>query len=153
MSFLNLVLPYGLKVKKGIKAGAYHGLEISNLQRSLVLKCRSSQQQAEWCEKIGQMLAGTGRMFREHALLAFGSYAPPRARQKCRWFCNAEAYYESVMLGLNSAREEIFITDWWMCPELFLKRPTDDLQYRLDKILLKKAKEGVKVYYYCCYCY
>ena len=50
------------------------------------------------------------------------------------------------MNGLNNAKEEIYITDWWMCPELFLKRPTDDLQYRLDKILLKKAKEGVKVY-------
>jgi phospholipase D1/2 len=33
-----------------------------------------------------------------------------------------------------------------MSPEIFLKRPTDDLQYRLDKILLKKAKEGVKIY-------
>ena len=50
------------------------------------------------------------------------------------------------MLGLNNAKEEIFITDWWLCPELFLKRPSDDLQYRLDKILLKKANEGVKVY-------
>ena len=50
------------------------------------------------------------------------------------------------MDALNNAKEEIFITDWWMCPELYLKRPTDDLQYRLDKILLKKSKEGVKVY-------
>jgi phospholipase D1/2 len=53
---------------------------------------------------------------------------------------------ESIMNALNNAKEEIFIADWWLCPELFLKRPTDDLQYRLDKILLKKAREGVKVY-------
>ena len=32
----------------------------------------------------------------------------------------------------------------WLCPELFLKRPTDD--FRLDKIMLKKARESVKVY-------
>ena len=50
------------------------------------------------------------------------------------------------MNALNNAKEEIFITAWWLCPELFLRRPTDDLQFRLDKILLKKAKEGVKVY-------
>ena len=50
------------------------------------------------------------------------------------------------MHALNNAKEEIYIADWWLCPELFLKRPTDDLQYRLDKVLLKKASEGVKIY-------
>ena len=134
------------QVKKGIRAGAYHGIEIKNLQRSLVLKCRSSQQQHEWHEKLIGMMNGTGNLFYNHNLLSYDSFAPPRPSQKCRWFVNAEAYMEGVMNGLNNAKEEIFITDWWMCPELFLKRPTDDLQFRLDKILIKKAKEGVKVY-------
>jgi phospholipase D1/2 len=53
---------------------------------------------------------------------------------------------ENVMHALNEAREEIYIADWWLCPELYLKRPKNDLQYRLDKILLKKAREGVRVY-------
>jgi len=134
------------QVKKGIKAGAYHGIEIKNLQRKLVFKCKSSQQQVEWYDKIVKMMNTTGNMFYNHNLLTYGSYAPPRSNQKCRWFVNAEAYMEGVMNGLNNAKEEIYITDWWMCPELFLKRPTEDLQYRLDKILIKKAKEGVKVY-------
>ena len=33
-----------------------------------------------------------------------------------------------------------------LSPEIYLKRPTDDPEYRLDKVLLKKAKEGVKIY-------
>ena len=53
---------------------------------------------------------------------------------------------EHVMNAILSAKEEIYIADWWLCPELYLKRPTNDIQYRLDKILLKKANEGVKVY-------
>lgn len=40
----------------GIKAGAYHGIEIKNLQRSLVLKCKSAAQQLEWYDKIGIMV-------------------------------------------------------------------------------------------------
>ena len=51
------------------------------------------------------------------------------------------------MHALNNAKEEIFIADWWLCPELYLKRPTDDAaQFRLDKILIRKARQGVKVY-------
>jgi phospholipase D1/2 len=129
----------GFQVKKGIKAGAYHGIEVKNLQRAMVLKCKSSQQQQEWYEKLVAMMNGTGNLFYNHNLLTYDSFCPPRKNQKCRWFVNAEAYMEGVMNALNNAKEEIFITDWWMCPELFLKRPTDDLQYRLDKILIKKG--------------
>jgi len=51
------------------------------------------------------------------------------------------------MYGILNAKEEIFITDWWMCPEIYLKRPAKDrLDYRLDELLFKKAKEGVKIY-------
>jgi phospholipase D1/2 len=53
---------------------------------------------------------------------------------------------EHIMLAMNNAKEEIYIADWWLCPEIYLKRPTDHLEYRLDKILLKKSKEGVKIY-------
>ena len=92
------------------------------------------------------MLENSGKNFHSEQLLPLGSDAPVRKSQMCRWYVNASLYMEHVMLALNNAKEEIFITDWWLCPELFLKRPTDDLQYRLDKILLKKAKEGVKIY-------
>ena len=143
VGFLMLV-DHAFKVKMCIKAGAYHGIEIKNLQRSLVLKCRNSQQKNEWYTKINSILnTSAGDFYIDNPLKSF---APNRMDQKCRWYINACGYMEAVMNGLNNAKEEIFITDWWLCPELFLKRPTDDLQYRLDKILLKKAKEGVKIY-------
>jgi len=128
------------------RAGAYHAIIVKNLQRTLVLKLKNAQSQKEWYEKIMYMIQETGRPFYDDKLLTYDSYAPYRPNQMCKWYINASQYMEHVMHALNSAREEIYITDWWMCPELYLKRPTDDLQYRLDKILLKKAKEGVKVY-------
>jgi phospholipase D1/2 len=129
-----------------IKPGAYNTIEVKNSQLSYVLKCKSSRQQREWYDKIHAALSSTGRMFYDECFLSNGSFAPSRVSQMARWYVNASVYMEHVMLALNNAREEIFITDWWLSPELFLKRPTIDLQYRLDKILVKKASEGVKIY-------
>lgn len=41
---------------------------------------------------------------------------------------------------------QIFITDWWLCPELYLRRPfsVHDCS-RLDTLLEAKAKLGVQV--------
>lgn len=92
------------------------------------------------------MLRTTGRGFKDLSLLPYGSFAPNRTNQLTKWYVNASQYMEHIMLALNAAKEEIYIADWWLCPEIYLKRPTDHLEYRLDKILLKKAAEGVKIY-------
>jgi len=131
--------------KKITRLNLFYGIKIVNLQRTIYIKCKSYQQQLDWYEKINLMLQEVpGKLFKEQT--NYLSFAPVRTNQLCRWFLNASAYMENVMYAINHAREEIYIADWWLCPELFLKRPTDDVQYRLDKILLKKAKEGVKIY-------
>lgn len=46
----------------------------------------------------------------------------------------------AVADALEGAKEEIFIADWWLSPEIFLKRPMMEGDYwRLDKILERKA--------------
>ena len=42
----------------------------------------------------------------------------------------------------------MFITGWFIIPEFFMKRGAgvSNEQNRFDKILLKKAKEGVKIF-------
>ena len=48
---------------------------------------------------------------------------------------------------LERATESIFILDWWLSPEVYLRRPpTLYPEYRLDKLLAKKAAQGVKVH-------
>jgi len=144
ISFVMLV-DFGFICEKIIKIGAYYCLRIQNLQRTIYIKCKSYQQQLDWFEKINFMLQEpAGKSFKEQT--TYNSFAPIRTNQLCKWFLNASAYMENVMYAINHAKEEIFIADWWLCPELYLKRPTDDLQFRLDKILLKKANEGVKIY-------
>lgn len=41
---------------------------------------------------------------------------------------------------------QIFMTGWWVCPELYLRRPFDAHDSsRLDALLEAKAKQGVQV--------
>jgi len=48
---------------------------------------------------------------------------------------------------LESAKEAIFILDWWLSPELYLRRPPElHQQWRLDRVLKRKAEQGVKIY-------
>lgn len=129
---------------KKIKPGAYYGIQIKNQQRTLILRFKNSQKQNDWYDKIQKMLNGPSKLFR--GPLPNDSFAPVRTNQLARWYINAKEYMEGVYNALLSAKEEIFITDWWLCPEIYLKRPMDDLQYRLDKVLLKKSQEGVKIY-------
>lgn len=129
-----------------IKAGAYHAIEIKNLRKFLVLKFKTSQSQKLWYDKIMHMLNNSAKCFHDPSLLRYDSFAPVRSNQLCKWYVNGALYMEHVMDAINNAKEEIFITDWCLSPELFLKRPSDDLQHRLDKILLKKSREDVKIY-------
>ncbi|XP_041119439.1 phospholipase D1-like isoform X3 [Polyodon spathula] len=66
-----------------------------------------------------------------------------------RWskrYVNSSIYMQDVANALEEAAEEIFITDWWLSPEIFLKRPVvEGNRWRLDCILKRKAQQGVKI--------
>ena len=39
------------------------------------------------------------------------------------------------------------ILDWWLSPELYLRRPPARYpEWRLDRLLKRKADQGVKIY-------
>ena len=50
-------------------------------------------------------------------------------------FINGKSYMEAVAKALLTAKEEIFITDWWLSPEIMMIRPSDDESFRLDNLL------------------
>jgi phospholipase D1/2 len=52
----------------------------------------------------------------------------------------------SPLTKLAEARESIYILDWWLSPEIYLRRPPSrNEQYRLDNMLKAAAERGVKV--------
>ena len=80
----------------------------------------------------------------------FGSFAPVRnGSGQAKWFVDGQDYMSAVADAIVSADHEIFIMDWQMSPHIFMKRPDTGItssEWRLDKMLLRKADDGVRVY-------
>ncbi|KAL3455792.1 hypothetical protein BJX64DRAFT_57110 [Aspergillus heterothallicus] len=77
----------------------------------------------------------------------FKSFAPVRSGNKVKWYVDALDYLWAVSVALEQAKEVIYIEDWWLSPELFLRRPPLEAQeWRLDHILKRRAEAGVKIY-------
>jgi len=68
------------------------------------------------------------------------SFAPTRSDTAACWFVDGCSYMSAVADALMAAKEEIFIADWWLSPEIYLKRPSiSGHDWRLDILLEKKA--------------
>jgi phospholipase D1/2 len=77
----------------------------------------------------------------------FHSFAPERdGGNDAKWYVDGCSYMWAVSVAIEEARESIWILDWWLSPELYLRRPpTTNENYRLDRMLLAAARRGVKV--------
>ncbi|XP_061105920.1 phospholipase D2 isoform X1 [Conger conger] len=141
ISFVLLFDPE-LKVQVGrCYTDTKHGVCIQNFARTLVIKC-SSYKQAQWWSHEIRSLAEPSDFFQTHR---FQGYAPPREDTLTKWYVNGSGYFADLAVALDQAKEEIFITDWWLSPEVHLKRPAKSTYWRLDQILKRKAEQGVKV--------
>lgn len=70
----------------------------------------------------------------------FLSFAPIRKSVDALWFVDGSSYMSAVADALEAANEEIYISDWWLSPEIYMKRPiVEGERWRLDKILQRKA--------------
>ncbi|XP_069329030.1 phospholipase D1 isoform X1 [Eulemur rufifrons] len=122
-----------------------YGLRIDNLSRTLILKCNSYRHARWWAGAIEEFIQKHGTNFlKDHR---FGSYAAIQENILAKWYVNAKGYFEDVANAMEEAEEEIFITDWWLSPEIFLKRPVvEGNRWRLDCILKRKAQQGVRIF-------
>ncbi|XP_053163805.1 phospholipase D1 isoform X1 [Hemicordylus capensis] len=145
ISFVLLVdKAFSIKIGKKETETKY-GLRIDNLSRSLILKCNSYRHALWWGQGIEEFIQKNGKNYlKDHR---FGSFAPLRENTLAKWYVNAKGYFEDVANAMEAAKEEIFITDWWLSPEIFLKRPVvEGNRWRLDCILRRKAQQGVRIF-------
>ncbi|KAL1022014.1 hypothetical protein UPYG_G00021080 [Umbra pygmaea] len=122
-----------------------HGVRIDSLSRTLVLKLNSYRHARWWGQAIEEFVRKHGKAFlRSHR---FSSFAQEEYNIPAKWYVNGKTYMEDVADALEEAKEEIFITDWWLSPEIFLKRPVvEGNKWRLDCILERKARQGVRIF-------
>ncbi|KAI7896962.1 uncharacterized protein EV154DRAFT_490014 [Mucor mucedo] len=77
----------------------------------------------------------------------YDSFAAVRHEAQVKFYIDGQNYCWAVSEAIEAATECIYIEDWWLTPELYLRRPPSKYpEYRLDALLKRKADEGVKIY-------
>jgi phospholipase D1/2 len=121
----------------------HHRLRIQNAERTVKLLAKSEKLLGQFEDSINFMLQGNP-WTQEHR---FGSFAPVRQKVFAQWLVDGRDYMWNVSRAINMARDVIYIHDWWLSPELYMRRPAAISQkWRLDRLLQRKAQEGVKIF-------
>jgi phosphatidylserine/phosphatidylglycerophosphate/cardiolipin synthase-like enzyme len=72
----------------------------------------------------------------------YASFRPPHASIPAQWYVDGEDTYEAVADAIESARKCIFVADWFLIIETYLRRKhPPSINNRFDKMILKKAQE------------
>ncbi|KAI1315945.1 hypothetical protein EDD11_000195 [Mortierella claussenii] len=120
-----------------------HHIEIGNSHRKIEMKGEHNREMMEWMEYFHKMQQSSPWV-KSHR---HGSFAPERENAKVRYYVDGKDYFHAVSDAILAAKNEIYIADWWLSPELYLRRPPEKNEdFRLDRLLKKKAEEGVKIY-------
>ena len=146
---------------KAVRNGKYN-ITVTNLSRILELKFKSYFERELWIHEIEKRIKIFKQLIKNNI---YKSFTNEKKNNYAHWFVDGKDYYEDLYEKLMDAEKTIFITDWWMSPEVWLKRPILESDYnksskhdkenlsRLMDILEYKAKQGVKIFillYYEC---
>lgn len=118
-------------------------ITLENSERKLVIIPKSLRERRLWMHSLNQMRRNN--IWNEPH--RFESFAPVRKNAYAQWFVDARDHFWAISSALEMAKDTIFIHDWWLSPELYLRRPANgNQQFRLDRVLQRKAKQGVKIF-------
>lgn len=132
-----------LKDKASATRSQHHRLKLVNSERKVRLLAKNERQLKQFEESITYII--------ENSLWSkpnrFGSFAPVRTSVSAQWLVDGRDYMWNVSRAINMAKDVIYIHDWWLSPQLYMRRPAAISQkWRLDRLIRKKAREGVKVF-------
>ncbi|GEM08475.1 phospholipase D [Rhodotorula toruloides] len=131
------------KEKDALKNSSVHTFYLRSSERKLRLVAKTERQQDQFVASIEKMLAKTIWAGKNR----FESFAPIRLNVAAQWLIDGRDYFWSLSRAISLAKEKIYIHDWWLSPELYLRRPVpNNEKWRLDKLLQRKAREGVQVF-------
>ena len=121
----------------------HHTLMLHTSERKIRLFSRYQSAMKQFEASINEMLRRTPW----GAPKRFDSFAPVRTGVFAQWLVDGRDYMWNVSRAINMAKDVIYIHDWWLSPELYMRRPACISQkWRLDRLLQKKAREGVKIF-------
>lgn len=118
-------------------------LHLQNNEREIKFAAMNPRELRRWQASILQMKSWTPWAEKQR----FDSFAPVRNNVFGQWFVDGRDYMWVLSEALENARDTIYILDWWLSPEVYLRRPPEGNQkWRLDRVLKRKAEQGVKIF-------
>ncbi|CCE91711.1 phospholipase D TDEL_0D01270 [Torulaspora delbrueckii] len=128
---------------KNSKIGTKLLITLQNGERKLQVICKSESSLKQWVSSISHAAHNTVWTKRHR----FDSFAPIRRNAFCKFLVDGRDYFWALSEALRMAEDVIYIHDWWLSPELYMRRPVNGNQeFRIDRILKERAEKGVKIF-------
>ena len=108
-------------------------IKIINLSRVLELKFKSYFERELWKLEIDKRITKFKNVIKYNK---YKAYTNEKINNYAKWFIDGKDYFNDLYEELIDAKKSIFIADWWMSPEVWLKRP---YQKKIIHHLLKKT--------------
>ncbi len=136
-------------------------LKIQNLSRNLELKFDSRFERDLWKKEIECKIEQKKEDMMTYNI--YNSFTSQKMNCGAKWFVDGKDYFMYLFEQLKIAKESVYITDWFLSPELALRMPInydiftdkkknhkENLNFsnasRLMDIFYLLAKKGVKIY-------
>ena len=134
-------------------------LRVQDNSNSITIKFETEFECALWHKQIQEKVENFKQIMANNK---YASYTNQKTDNVSEWFIDGKSYFNDLRTHLLQAQETVFITDWWLSPEVWLDRPVQYNVYqdmknnniktkreepsRLMDILYTLALRGVEVY-------
>ncbi len=122
---------------------SYPTIKLTNSERTIMMLATNPKITLKWASTL-KTIINESDWSKPHR---FNSFAPVRNDAFAQWFVDARDYWYAASAAIEMAKDVIYIHDWWLSPELYLRRPANGNQnWRIDRLLERKASQGVKIF-------
>ena len=157
----DIMVEYHFDKNMKIENDGANKLKLNNNSVSLNIKFKDFLERELWKSEIEKKRRELTHIIH---INKYQSYTHRKDNNICSYFVDAKTYFRNLYTELMSAKSTIYISDYWLSPELFLLRLVETKAYidmakkeeitrhlgndttRLIEILDFKARTGIKIY-------
>mmetsp|Transcript_4943 Transcript_4943/g.9266 ORF Transcript_4943/g.9266 Transcript_4943/m.9266 type:complete len:1030 (+) Transcript_4943:37-3126(+) len=114
------------------------GIKLATSTRAFIFRTGSMAKRMEWVDAITKAYEESEWNVAKNEN---SSSFPVREDNSVTWYVDGEKYYEELYEALLKAKKQVLISDWWLSPELYLKRPASKYPESMLKSVLKSVAQ------------
>ena len=133
-------IPYYLDKDMKVERDGENKLKLNNNSICLSIKFENFSKREQWIKEIEDREKNYESLIKNNV---YKSFTNAKEHNLCNFFIDARDYYWDLYNELMAAETSIYITDYWLSPELFLLRPIKIKVYKnMEKNNIKTEHLG-----------